>query len=77
MSSEFHVAPDGKLYLTDVHDLKAFNGTTDFCIEYATGGEDKPKCENGTTKYPDHGKMSELDGKCKLSQRWNYSFIST
>ena len=61
MSSEFHVAPDGKLYVTDVHNLKTFNGTTDFCIEYTSGGEVRPECENGTTKYPD-GETSELDG---------------
>ena len=68
MSSEFHIAPNGKLYLTDVHNLKALNGTTDFCIEHTSGvGEQRLECVDGVPKYPDHGKMSELDGKCKLS----------
>ena len=66
MSSGFHIAPDGKLYLTDVH-FKDFNATTDFCIEHTSGGEQRLEYVDGIPKYPDHhGEISELDGKCKF-----------
>ena len=70
MSSAFHVAPDGKLYFTDVHNLKAFNGTSEFCIEYTSGGEQRLESKDGIPKYPDHGEMSELDGKCTAFHKY-------
>ena len=30
---KFHIAPDGKLYFTNIHNLKQDGGIKDFCIE--------------------------------------------
>ena len=55
----FHIAPDGKLYYTNIH--KFDEGTDEFCIEHTNESRPLPKCVNGTTKY-DEQKIT-INGK--------------
>ena len=78
MSKNFHVAPDGKLYFTDIHNLKVFNGTTDFCVEYTVGDEHSPNhdCNEGVLQYDEdnndmfapHGECNVIKGSSRLLQ---------
>ena len=72
MMKNFHVAPDGKLYVTDAHNLKVYNGTNEFCVEYVSKAEDRHfECVDGVPKYDENNILYE--GKLSIISICKYS----
>ena len=66
----FHVAPDGKLYMTEAHGswLTMLSGTKEFCVDYIVNPEEKKvdqsfECKNG---FPEYKKTVTINGKLCL-----------